>query len=95
MMNFKNIMNETEQSTKQLLFFYELTKMGVVRFDLSNSDHAKVLERFVNVLADYNEEDYKDDPLYVQMERKNRVDLYRAIVIQVLANSISGFKEGR
>ena len=92
MINFKNIMNETEQSIKQLLLFYELTKIGVVKFDMSNPEHAKILESFVNMVASYNEDDYKNDPLSIQIERKNRVDIYRMIIVQLLANSISDFK---
>ena len=92
MINFKNIMNETEQSIKQLLLFYELTKIGVVKFDMSNPDHSKILESFVNMVASYNEDDYKNDLLSIQIERKNRVDIYRMIIVQLLANSISDFK---
>ena len=35
MMNLKKIMSESEQSAGQLLFFYELAQIGVIRFDIN------------------------------------------------------------
>lgn len=81
-------MDKTEYSTNQLLWFYELAKLGIIKFDINNPNHADILESFVNLVANYNEEDYKDEPLCIQLERKNKFDIYRMIVVELLAKSI-------
>lgn len=88
MMNFKNMMIESELSAGQLLFLYEVAQIGIIRFDINNPNHADILERLVNVVAQYSEDDYKDEPLCIQLERKNKFDIYRMILVELLANSI-------
>ena len=40
------------------------------------------------MVSEYKEDDYRDEPLCIQLERKNKFDIYRMIVVELLANSI-------
>lgn len=40
-----NLANLPDLSMRQMVFFYELCKMGAVRFDLSNPQHKSVFEQ--------------------------------------------------
>lgn len=95
MTNLKSIMDTVDQSTQQLLFFYELAKLGVIRFNRDNPDHTRIIENFIDIVTSYNEEYWKNEPLCVQMERKNKFDIYRMIIIEVLAHSISDLEENK
>ena len=94
MSNLKDMLNATTE-IQQLLFFYELAKLGVIRFHRDNPDHARIIENFISMVVNYNEEYFREEPLCVQMERKNKFDIYRMIIVEVLAHSISDLEENK
>lgn len=85
----KDIINSVDLSTRQRLFFYELCKLGIVKFDLSNETHSKVLTQIIDsVTKEFIESAYENEPEEVQVELKNKHNLDLLIVQQLLANTI-------
>lgn len=76
------------ESMKQLMFFYELTKMGAVKFDFNNKVHMDTLILMINRVVELQEIDTSKIPLYKQMEHSNRLKLYELIIFQILKNSV-------
>lgn len=88
MTDISEIIRETDLSTKQRLFFYELCKLGVVQFNLNNPAHLKVLTQIVNKVAnELKNADHLNESEEVQLKIKNRNDLNLLIVLQLLKNS--------
>lgn len=77
-----------DESIKQLIFFYELTKMGAVNFDFNNKVHMDTLILMINRVVELQEVDISKIPLYKQMEHMNRLKLYELIIFQILKHSI-------
>ena len=84
MSNITKVIENTDVATRQVLFFYELVKAGVVKFNLKNEEHIKILTQIIDKANDYKEEDYKDEPEVVRMEMKSRHELLYLISIQLL-----------
>lgn len=70
-------------SLKYLTIFYELTKLGVVRFDLRNPEQLELFAQMVLLSMSYNPEKYADSPLLTQLQEQNRYMLYKLIVINL------------
>lgn len=86
----KDIINTVDLATRQRLFFYELCKLGVVKFDLSNEIHSKVLTQIVDsVTKGFDEANYSNEPEEIQIELKNKNSLDLLIVQQLLANAVN------
>lgn len=86
----KDIINSVDVATRQRLFFYELAKLGVVKFDLSNEIHSKVLTQIVDsVTKGFDEANYSNEPEEIQIELKNKNSLDLLIVQQLLANAVN------
>ena len=84
MIDIKELIEYTDIATRQLLWFYELSKLGVVRFSLKNEAHVRVLADIINKVNDYNPEDYKDKPELVRKEIESRHQLMYLISLQLL-----------
>lgn len=81
------------ESINSLCFFYELTKMGAVKFDLNNRLHVDTLILMINRVVELQNIDISKMPLYKQMEHSNRLKLYELIIFQILKNSVKLSKE--
>ena len=66
MADIKELIENTDVATRQVLWFYELCKSGVVRFSLKNEEHIKILTDIINKVNDYDAEKYKDEPELIQ-----------------------------
>lgn len=71
------IANLPDLSLRQMVFFYELCKMGVVRFNLNNRQHKEVLSQMVDMLKCNNQKEKKPDG-------EVRHQLFALIVFQLL-----------
>lgn len=76
------------ESINSLCFFYELTKMGAVKFDLNDRLHVQTLVEMINRVIELQNIDISKMPLYKQMEHSNRLKLYELIIFQILKHSI-------
>lgn len=68
-------------SLRQMVFFYELCKMGVVKFDLNNSRHKAVLLQMVDMLKENSKKDHTANGV-------ERRQLFALIVFQLLKYAI-------
>lgn len=68
-------------SMRQMVFFYELCKMGAVRFDLSNRQHKAVLSHMIDLLKAGSKKEHKPDTLM-------RHQLFSLIIYQLVKHSI-------
>lgn len=75
------IANMTDLSIKQMVFFYELCKMGVVRFDLNKSQHKDILTQMVDKLKRNSQKECKPDGVV-------RQQLFALIMFQILKYAI-------
>ena len=82
MADIKELIENTDVATRQVLWFYELCKSGVVRFSLKNEEHIKILTDIINKVNDY--EKYKDEPELIQTEMASRHQLLYLISLQLL-----------
>ena len=73
MTDIKELIECSDLATRQVLWFYELCKSGVVRFSLKNEEHIKILT-----------EKYKDEPELIQTEMASRHQLLYLISLQLL-----------
>ena len=83
-----NIATLEDNSIKQLVFFYELTKMGAVRFDCNNKLHMETLNAMVNKIMELQNKDVSKKPLCVQTIEKQRLQLYELIVFNIMKYSV-------
>lgn len=86
--SIKEIMESVDVATQQALWFYELCKIGVVRFSLSNEDHVKILTEIINKVNDYNVDDYKNESKPIQLEMESKHQLLYLISVQLLRHTI-------
>lgn len=93
MSGIRDFVKSNDTSTKQLVFFYELAKLGVIRFDLTNPTHAKILEGFIDIVTSYDESKYENESEITKLEKANRHKLYYLIVIQLLSHIIVDLKK--
>lgn len=84
MSDIKQLIENTDVATRQVLWFYELCKSGIVRFSLKNEEHIKILTDIINKVNDYDSEKYKDEPELIQMEMASRHQLLYLISLQLL-----------
>jgi len=84
MADIKELIENTDVATRQVLWFYELSKSGVVRFSLKNEEHIKILTDIINKVNDYDAEKYKDEPELIQTEMASRHQLLYLISLQLL-----------
>lgn len=84
MSDIKQLIENTDVATRQVLWFYELCKSGVVRFSLKNEEHIKILTDIINKVNDYDSEKYKDEPELIQTEMASRHQLLYLISLQLL-----------
>ena len=84
MADIKELIENTDVATRQVLWFYELTKAGVVRFSLKNEEHIKILTDIINKVNDFDAEKYKDEPELIQTEMASRHQLLYLISLQLL-----------
>ena len=84
MADIKQLIENTDIATRQVLWFYELCKSGVVRFSLKNEEHIKILTDIINKENDYDSEKYKDEPELIQTEMASRHQLLYLISLQLL-----------
>lgn len=68
-------------SMRQMVFFYELCKMGVVRFDLNDPRHKAVLSHMIDLLKAGSKKEHKPDTLM-------RHQLFSLIIYQLIKHSI-------
>ena len=83
MQDISFITKSDDVSLKYLMTFYELTKLGVVRFDLRNANQLKLFAQMVLLSMSYDPEKYVDSPLLIQLQEKNRYMLYKLIVVSL------------
>lgn len=88
MVDIKELTSTEDISVKQLFFFYELCKLGVIRFDLNKEPHVKVLKEMVTLIANFKEADYLDKPLVIQQCAKVRNQLHILIIFQLMKHAI-------
>lgn len=84
MSDIKQLIENTDVATRQVIWFYELCKSGVVRFSLKNEEHIKILTDIINKVNDYDSEKYKDEPELIQTEMASRHQLLYLISLQLL-----------
>lgn len=89
MVDMKELISVADLSLKQMLFFYELCKIGAVRFDLTNKTHVQVLTDMVEKVSAYDESTFDDQSEHYILERRNRHQLHYLIVLQLIKNSFS------
>ena len=87
MADLKDIAKFGDNSIRQLVFFYELTKMGAVRFDVNNKLHMETLNAMIDKLVGLQGMDMSEKPLYNQMEHQNRLWLYKLIMFNIFRYS--------
>lgn len=68
-------------SLRQMVFFYELCKIGVVRFDLNNQKHKDVLAQMINMLKRNSHRENKSDVGV-------RQQLFALVMFQILRYTI-------
>ncbi len=73
---------------KQLAFFYELTKMGAVKFDFNNRVHVDTLVMMINRVVELQGMDTSRMMEYERMAFKNRLKFYELIIFQILKHSV-------
>ena len=56
MADIKELIENTDVATRQVLWFYELCKSGVVRFSLKNEEHINILTDIINKVNDFDAE---------------------------------------
>lgn len=64
-------------SMRQMVFFYELCKLGVVRFDLRNQQHKEILNQLINKLRCSNQKEPAPD-------KEIKRQLFGLIMFQIL-----------
>ena len=84
MTDIKDLIEYTDIATRQLLWFYELSKIGVVRFSLDNEEHVRILADIINKVNDFDPKEYKDEPEVIQEEKISRHQLMYLISLQLL-----------
>lgn len=84
----KEIREFGDNSMKQLAFFYELTKMGAVKFDLKNKLHLATMIEMINKVEEVQEKDNSQKPVSEQMFAQDRLKLYEQIVLNIVKHSI-------
>lgn len=84
MSDIKQLIENTDVATRQVLWFYELCKAGVVRFSLKNEEHIKILTDIINKVNDYDPKKYQDEPELIQTEMASRHQLLYLISLQLL-----------
>lgn len=92
MSDLRDIAKFDDNSLKQLVFFYELTKMGVVRFDFSRTVHVETMLAMINRANELQEMDLSDKPAYMQMKMQNKVNLYLLIIANIFKYSMESYK---
>lgn len=92
MSDLSSIAKLEDNSLKQLVFFYELTKMGAVRFDFNRAVHVETMLAMINRVNELQEMDVSDKPVYVQMQFQNRVQLYLLIIANIFKYSMELYK---
>ena len=81
-MDFSLIKKSKDMSLKYLILFYELTKLGVVQFDLRKPAHLEILAHMI--LTYTNSSDKKTYKTQVEkMNEQTRRDLYKLIIINL------------
>ena len=84
MVDYQELIEASDTSMKQMLFFYELCKMGAVKFDLTNKAHADILINFIEMLSQYDETKFQDQSEHYIRDMRNRHQLRYLIVMQIL-----------
>ena len=84
MSDIRQLIENTDVATRQVLWFYELCKSGVVRFSLKNEEHIKILTDIINKVNDYDPKKYQDEPELIQTEMASRHQLLYLISLQLL-----------
>lgn len=84
MTDVKELIEYTDMATRQLLWFYELCKLGIVRFSLDNETHVRILADIINKVNDFDQEELKDVPEVIQNEKLSRHQLMYLISLQLL-----------
>lgn len=87
LVDYKELIEASDTSMKQMLFFYELCKLGVVRFDLTNKAHADILINFIEMLSKYDESKFQDQSEHYIRDMRNRHQLRYLIVVNILAHA--------
>lgn len=88
MTDIKSIIESVDLATRQKLFFYELCKAGVVKFNSDNPEHIKILTQMVEaVTKSFDEANYSEEPEAIQIEMKNKHNLDLLIVTQLLKHT--------
>lgn len=77
-----------DNSIKQLAFFYELAKMGAVKFDFNNRVHTDTLVMMINRVVELQGMDTSRMMEYERMAFKNRMKFYELIIFQILKHSV-------
>ncbi|MCM1217795.1 MAG: hypothetical protein NC548_25165 [Lachnospiraceae bacterium] len=84
--------NLSDMSMKQLVFFYELCKAGVVRFDMSNPAHAGLLEKLSIMM--HKEVEAEAHTRLEKAKKEARHKAYMAILCQILAHIMPAERKG-
>lgn len=87
MSSLKNIATLKDDALKQLVFFYELTKMGAVRFDLTNELHRNTVVAMMNRITELKAKDVSKELPCMQVIAHQRLVLYEMIVFNILKYS--------
>jgi hypothetical protein len=90
-MSFLNELNTgVDLATRQRVFFYDLAKMGVIKFDLHNEEQIILLTQMVEAVNKYDEEALKDELESVRLKKKVNHDLDVQIIRQILLHTENG-----
>lgn len=73
---YKELFTLADKSFQQLLFFYELTRLGIVRFDLNNQEHVNLLNALAKNLSAFMRDSPQDRDGCVQRDNRNRKMIY-------------------
>lgn len=84
----KDIVKIEDKSERQLVFFYEMCKLGIVRFDLNNVEHIKLLTSMVETVNKNNEQEITTEEELEILNNKNTNQLHYLIIRQLIKNVI-------
>lgn len=85
----KELIAETDLSTRYLMFFLELCKSGAVVLDMNREDHSKILTMLTERVMRLNPANYPKESEAVKADIQSKFILCSLILTQLMKNSIS------
>lgn len=87
-MDYKELVSGADLATRELLFIYELSKMGAIRFDMNILEHENTIKGLALQIESLKQTDTTRMCGFERIELENRINMWTLILFYILKYAV-------